>query len=166
MPQSENQPPSEVSRGTIKRDMIALQKIGETLVEMPQSQLDKIPLPDELLDAINLARTLKSNEAKRRQLQYIGKIMRNIDVEPIQAALKKIQLVQTQATTKFHAVEEWRERLIGEGDVAIQTFINEHPDADRQQLRQLIRQAQHNRKSGKDTGAETMLFRYLRDFLE
>lgn len=166
MPQSDDKMPDEISRTTIKNEMTALQKIGETLVAMPQSQLDIIPLPDDLLQAILVARQLTSREAKRRQLQLIGKLMRNVEVAPIEVAIKNVTTVKKKMTAQFHAAEEWRERLIQEGDTAIEVFLGSHPDADRQQLRQLTRQAQQNRKSGKNTGAEKTLFRYLSDFIK
>ena len=166
MPQSDNKLPDEISKATIKREMTALQKIGEALVEMSPSQLDKIPLPDVLVEAITLARNLKSREGKRRQLQYIGKLMRSIEIEPVQAAIKQAKLTNMQATSQFHQAEEWRERLINEGDDAIQAFVSLYTETDRQKLRQLTRQAQHNRKSGKNTGADKTLFRYLRDLIK
>ena len=145
--------------------MTALQNIGEVLVDMPQSQLDKIPLPDELLEAIHLARTLKTGEPKRRQLQHVGKLMRHIDVEPIQAAMNKVQLTHTRATTQCHEAEEWCERLVTEGDNAIQTFVSLYLEADRQTLRQLVRRAQHHRKIEGSTGVNTALFRYVRIYI-
>jgi len=165
MPASDKKLPDEISRSTIKRDMAALQKMGETLVDMPQSQLNKIPLPDVLIQAITLTRNLKSREAKRRQLQFIGKLMRTVEIEPIQLAIKNAKSITTQATGHFHQAEDWRERLINEGDDAIEAFLSLHAEADRQKLRQLTRQAQHNRNSGKNTGAEKTLFRYLIDII-
>lgn len=166
MAQSDDKLPDEISRSTIKRDMIALQKVGEMLVDMPQSQLDKIPLPDVLLEAITLARNLKSREAKRRQLQFIGKLMRTVEIEPIQIAIKNVKFPNTQVTAQFHQVEGWRERLINEGDDAIQVLMSQYEETDKQKLRQLTRQAQHDRKSGKNTGAEKKLFRYLSDLIK
>jgi ribosome-associated protein len=166
MPQSDDQLPDEVSRTTIKNEMTALQKMGETLVEMPQSQLDKISLPGELMEAIMVARQLKSREAKRRQLQLVGKLMRHVEVAPIQAAIKNIAAIKKQVTAQFHQTEEWRERLIKDGDTAIELFLAQFQEADRQQLRQLVRQAQQNRKSGKNTGAEKSLFRYLNEYIK
>lgn len=165
MPESDKTPPDEISKSTIKREMNKLQKLGEALVELPLPQLKKIPLPDELLEAILFVHTLKSRESKRRQLQYIGKLMRNTDVEPIQSAFKHIQLSNSRATEKFHEIEKWRERLVTEGDEALHEFVTLHEKADRQELRKLIRVVQHNRKMAKNTGAETALFRYLKDVL-
>lgn len=165
MPQSENLPPDEFSRSNLKREVEAIHKIGEMLVNMPETQLNSIPLPDKVREAIDVARSIHAREGKRRQLQYIGKLMRQIDLEPIKAAMQKVHLVKAKETEQFHEVEEWRDKLISEGDTAIQSFMDIHADADRQKIRQLVRQAQHDRKSQKNTGAETALFRYLRELL-
>lgn len=149
------------SKSQIKREMIALQKLGEMLVELTPSELDKLELDPTLSEAIATARGLKNHEAKRRQLQYIGKLMRNIDAKPIEEAINKIQNQHHQFDKQFHQIEEWRDKLIAEGDTQLQEFITQYPDADRQQLRQLIRQAQQNQK-----GAKTELFRLLRQLLK
>jgi ribosome-associated protein len=90
MPISDNTPPEPLSKSQRKRDMHALQDIGKTLVGLSDKQLAKIPLSEELLELIKAARTDKGRETQRRQLQYIGKRMRDIDVEPILKALKYI----------------------------------------------------------------------------
>lgn len=158
--------PEHPTKSALKRQMEALQKIGEALVALPEAQLKKIPLENPLLDAIMTARSLKSHEAKRRQLQYIGKIMRNIDVEPVQAALEKVQNKSREGKAQFHQIERWRDRLIAEGDTALEQFIEQYPDADRQHIRQLMRKAQQDVKKQKNTGGETELFRYVRDLVE
>jgi len=91
--------------------------------------------------------------------------MRTIEIEPIQVAIKNAKLLSTQVTAQFHQAEEWREQLINEGDDAIQAFLSLHVEIDIQKLRQLIRQAQQSRKSGRNTGAEKSLFRYLREII-
>jgi|SRR5579872_1138248 len=151
----DSHPPERPTKSALKRQMTALQKMGEILVELPEAQLKKIPLENPLLDAIITARSLKSHEARRRQLQYIGKLMRNIDAEPIQTALEKVQNKNQQSKAQFHQIERWRDRLIAEGDMALQKFLEQYPEADRQRLRQLMRNAQ-----------ETELFRYLRLLVE
>jgi ribosome-associated protein len=158
--------PEENSKSERKRQMLALQKIGEILVELPAPQLAKIPLEERLADAIHLARGLTSHEGKRRQLQYIGRLMRNVDAAPIQEALAKIQLTDQYSKAKFHQVERWRDKLIAEDDATLQDFIQKFPQADAQQLRQLIRNAKKDLKESKKTGAETALFRFLRDAIE
>src|SRR5947207_4279167 len=149
-----------------KRQMLALQKLGEILVALPEVQLKKIPLDNLLLDAVNMARSLKSHEAIRRQLQYIGKIMRNIDPAPIQIALEKIQGTHQKNKAQFHQIERWRDKLIAEGDSALEKLLEQYPEIDRQQIRQLIRNAQHDVLNNKNSGSETELFRYLRCFIE
>jgi ribosome-associated protein len=162
VPYSDPLQPDQTSKSQRKRDMLELQKLGEELIKLTATQLEKMELPDNLLSAIQHAKSLTSNEAKRRQLQYIGKIMRDIDAEPIKAALKRMRFTHEKTTIQFHQAEEWRTKLISEGDDALNAFLNENPNVDRQQLRQLIRKAQQDRKNNRNTGAETALFKYLR----
>lgn len=166
MPQSENQAPDPGSRSQLKREMEALQKIGKELIDLPASEFSKIEMPNELREAILFAHTLKSNEAKRRHLQYIGKLMRTVEVEPIKDAIVKIKNRNSQFTAQFHKVEKWRDRLIEEGDDALQEFMEENPKADRQQLRQLIRNAQKDRNNQKNTGGEKTLFRAIQTIMQ
>lgn len=165
MPVSEKSQPDPLSKTQRKNAMLELQKLGEALIDLSDSQLAQIPMDERLLAAIRTAHTLKTHESIRRHLQYIGKLMRKIDVEPIMAALKTIQYKRDQRTAQFHLTEEWRDRLIVEGDQAIQSLLVSYPEADRQHLRQLIRQAVRDRKANKNSGAETELFRYVRDLI-
>ncbi len=158
--------PEQPTKSALKRQMTALQKMGEILVGLPAAQLNQIPLENPLLDAINTARTLKTHGAIRRQLQYIGKLMRNIDAESIQTALDKVQNKNQQSKAEFHQIERWRDKIISEGDSAIEKFIELHPETDRQHLRQLMRKAQKDVTQAKNTGGETELFRYLREITE
>ncbi len=146
-----------VSKSERKRQMLALQKMGEMLVTLSATQLEKIPLDPTLASAIREARTLTTHEAKRRQLQYIGRLMRDVDPEPIKAALDQFELKKGQSKALLHQIERWRDRLIAEDNEALQAFLNEFPEVDHQHLRQLIR----NAKKGLN-GADTVLFRYLR----
>ena len=162
MPKSDLTPPNEgPSKSQIKRDMQALQKIGEALVALPETQLEKIHLEGRLRTAVLEARQLKGFEAKRRQMQYIGRLMRDTDAQPIEEALAKIQGKHQQTQAQFHQIERWRDRLIAEGDKLLEEFLKQYPDTDRQQLRQLIRNAQQAKQ-----GADTELFRYLRGIVE
>ena len=158
------QPPEDKpSKSQLKRDMTGLQKLGETLTNLSDSELADIPLSDSLLEAIVFTRTLKTHESKRRHLQYIGKIMRKVDTAAILSALKKMQLVHEKSTSEFHHLEQWRDQLIAEGDDALQNLMKTHPELDRQKLRQLIRKAQHDASTEKNTGGASELFRYLRE---
>lgn len=162
MPESVPLQPDKDSKSQRKKDMLALQKIGEALLKLNEVQLAKIEMPDELRTAILFAKSLQSHEAKRRQLQYIGKIMREIDPATITHALDKMARVHEMSTAQFHQIEEWRANLIAKGDDAIMSFLNSYPQCDRQQLRQLVRKAQHDIKHEKNTGAEKALFKYIR----
>lgn len=162
MPESEPLLPDQDSKSQRKRDMLALQKIGESLIKLTEEQLANVLMPDTLRAAIQHSKSLTSHEAKRRHLQYIGKLMREVDAEAIKHALQRIQAVRENNTAQFHYIEQWREKLISAGDDALTLFLKDHPENDRQQLRQLIRKAQQDRKSNKNTGAETALFKYLR----
>lgn len=164
--QASDNPPERESKTQRKKQMLALQKIGAILVELPAAQLAKIPLESPLKEAIIEARTLKSHEGKRRQLQYIGKLMRNIDAQPILDALDKIQLKDNHSRSLFHQVERWRDKFIAEGDAILQEFMQKFPETDSQQLRQFIRNAQRDLKAGKNLGADTALFRYLKGIVD
>ncbi|MEZ9060036.1 ribosome biogenesis factor YjgA [Vibrio pelagius] len=151
-----------VSKTEMKEDMEALQKLGEELVELKPSVLEKFPLSEDLAEAIKDAQRFK-NEAKRRQLQYIGKVMRNEDPEPIQAALDKVRNKHSQATAELHKLEQLRDRIVEDGDTAISEVVEAHPEADRQRLRQLARQANKEKKAGKPAKAYREIFQVLKE---
>jgi ribosome-associated protein len=154
-----------VSKTEMKNDMIELQQLGEALVELKPAALEKFPLPADLAEAIEDAQRFK-NEARRRQLQYIGRLMRHIDVEPIQAALDKYRNKHAQATAAFHRLEQQRDQLIEEGDTAINAVIEKYPEVDRQQLRHLVRQAKKEQQSGKSSKAAREIFQLLKTLEE
>src|SRR5688572_17728634 len=104
------------SKSQRKRDSADLQKLGELLVKLSETQLAKVPLEDPLRKEILFARTLKSHEAIRRQLQYIGKVMRHVDVSEIKIAIEKIQQSSNLSKAQFHLLERWRDKLINQGD--------------------------------------------------
>ncbi len=153
-----------VSKSEMKRDMDALQALGEELVELKPQALAKVPLDDELRDAIKDAQRFK-NEARRRQLQYIGKVMRSIEVEPIQAALDKIRNKHSQVTAQLHKLETLRDTMIEQGDSIIEDVIQQNPATDRQRLRQLVRQAKKEKANNKPARAYREIFQYLRELL-
>lgn len=158
--------PERPSKSQRKRDMTALQKLGEILVNLPAPQLAKIPLEGSLAEAVATARILKSREGLRRQLQYIGRLMRNIDAGPIEEALAVVQSKDQQGKARFHLTERWRDKLIAEGDKQLEEFLNKYPQADHQHLRQLVRKAHSDSATVKKSGADTELFRYLRQIID
>lgn len=151
-----------VSRTEMKLDMADLQKLGEELVTLKPSVLAKFPLSEELASAIKDAQRFK-NEARRRQLQYIGKVMRTTDPEPIQAALDRVRNKHAQTTAALHKLEQLRDRIIEEGDIAIEKALDLYPNADRQRLRQLARQANKEKQSNKPPRAYREIFQLLKE---
>lgn len=154
-----------VSKTEMKEDMEALQVLGEELVGLKPAVLDKIPLREELRDAIDNGQRFK-NEAKRRQLQYIGKLMRSEDPEPIQAALDKIRNKHSQMTAELHKLETLRDRVVEEGDSAIADVMERFPNADRQRLRQLSRQAAKEKQNSKPPKSYREIFQVLKGLLD
>lgn len=154
-----------VSRTEMKNDMEALQKLGEELVGLKPSVLEKFPLPEELRDAITDAQRFK-NEAKRRQLQFIGKLMRSVEQEPIQAALDKHRNKHSQATAELHKLEQLRDRVVQEGDKAIAEVMEKFPQVDRQRIRQLYLQANREKKNNKPPKAYREIFQLLKELNE
>ncbi|OOF22329.1 hypothetical protein BZJ19_14875 [Salinivibrio proteolyticus] len=154
-----------VSKSEMKRDMLALQELGEELVKLKPAVLEKFPLDDDLYTAIVDAQRLK-NEARRRQLQYVGKLMRSRDPEPIQAALDKLQNKHAQQSAELHKLEKLRDRVVDEGDDAINDVMLQYPEADRQRLRQLARQAKKERQQNKPPKAYREIFQYIKGFYD
>jgi len=154
-----------VSRTKKKREVEELQKLGAALIELPRAQLDALDLPEPLLAAVRDAQRIRSHEARRRQVQFIGKVMRSVDPAPVRAALDSITGSSAQARARQQRVERWRERLIG-NDAALTAFAAEHPGADLQALRSLIRNARRELEEGRPPRAQRELFRQLRAAIE
>lgn len=159
-PEAEEAP----SKSELKRRMSALQILGETLVALNEQQLARIPIDDDrLLEAVREARQIRSNSARRRHLQYIGKLMRDIDPAPIQRALDDLHQRHQQANEDFHQLEQLRDDVLRAGLKGVELVIDVWPEADRQQLRQILLQHQRELKQGKPPAAARKLFRYLRE---
>lgn len=153
------------SKSQVKREMEALQKLGEELLALAPASRAKVPMDDELKDALLLADKLSSKrEALRRHIQFIGRLMRSRDIEPIEQALALIRNTNQAATRKFHLVEQWRDRLLAEKD-AVTAFVAEYPEVDVQQLRQLIRQAQKEQQKQQPPKAFRELFQLIRPYI-
>ncbi len=141
----------EASRTDLKRESDELQKLGEGLLELRAALLDKLPLDEKLFDAIADARRITNFEGKRRQMQFIGKLMRKLDaqtLEAVRAALAEQHRAPAEETAALHEAERWRDRLIADDD-ALGGWIETHPATDAQQLRALVRQARKDIKAGK-----------------
>ena len=153
-----------VSKSEIKRDAEDLKQLGEKLVNLTKANLTKVLLDDSLKDAIELAQRLQK-EARRRQLQYIGKLLRSIDAEPIREALEKIENKHNQQQAMLHKLEILRDELVVKGDAALTDLLNEHPSADRQQLRNLIRAAQKEKEQNKPSKAYREIYQILKTLI-
>jgi ribosome-associated protein len=155
------------SKSAMKRRMTALQELGETLTRLSDKQLEKIPLADpQLARAIGEVRAIQSNSARRRHMQYIGKLMRSIDPAPIEAALDNLYQEQRDTADRFHQLERLRDEVLAKGLKGIEQVIEQWPAADRQHLRQLVLQHQRESARGKPPAASRKLFRYLRELQE
>ena len=148
-----------VSKSEIKRDSEQLKKLGAELIELSPQNLEKIPLDEDLKDSIRQAQSFRL-EARRRQIQFIGKLLRNRDPQPIQDALDKVKNRQQQAL--LHKLELVRDQLIAMGDSSLNYLMDEYPRLDRQHLRNLIRAAQKEKEANKPPKAYRDIFQYLK----
>ena len=153
----------EISKSQIKRDAEVLKLIGRQLVDLNNKQLAKIPGSESLFHAISVAhKIIGKHEALRRQIQYIGKVLRNEDVDAISAALDKLNNKHQQLTHASQKLELLRDELIEQGDPKINELLEQFPQLERQKLRQLVRQANKEKKQEKAAKAAKELFTYLK----
>lgn len=150
------------SKSQVKREMRALHDLGRELVDLPARELAKFGFSETLLDAIVLAQNLR-REALRRQLQHIGKLLRDEDEAAIRQTMVQISQPQMDEVKAFHEIEQWRDRLIEGDDEVINRLISRFPDTDRQHLRQLVRNARKERKMEKPPKYSRLLFQYLKN---
>ncbi|MBD3671829.1 MAG: DUF615 domain-containing protein [Gammaproteobacteria bacterium] len=155
-----------VSRSQIKREMQALQELAGELVELNDRQLEQIPLDADMLAGIAESRNIKQHIARKRHLKFLGKLLRQVDDAPIRQALSELRHQDQAGNARFHRMEKWRDRLIAEGDAVLTEFIDEYPTADRQQLRQLVRNAQREYKANKPPKSARQLFKLIRELME
>lgn len=153
----------EISKSQIKREADALKLIGFELVGLNKKQLAQIPGSESLFHAISVAHKISGkHEALRRQIQYIGKILRTEDAVAIQTALDKLNNKHQQLTHATQNLVLLRDQLIEFGDSKIEQLLEEYPQLERQKLRQLVRQANKEKKLEKPAKAATDLFNYLK----
>lgn len=151
------------SKSQVKRDMIALKKLGERLLELSTEQFNALSMEVKLKEAVIEAKRLKRGKAKKRQIQYIGKLMRAVDVEPIKIAMEKFDSSSKLHAQKFHKLEKIRTGLMEDDSLTIDELFAEQPGIDRQYLHQLVRKAQKEQDSAKsDRTHYRKLFRFIR----
>jgi ribosome-associated protein len=151
-----------VSKTRRKQEMHELQALGAELVALSAAHLERMALPAALAQAVHEARRIASHEARRRQVQYIGKLMRGLDAEPIRAQLAAVHGGSAEERARHQRLEHWRTRLI-EDDGALTEFAAAHPASDLQQLRTLIRNARREQAGAHPPRAQRELFRVLRE---
>jgi len=133
-------PEERPSKSELKRQAHALQDLGEALLELPDERLATLPMSDTLLDAVRELKRTRSHEGRRRQMQYVGKLMRQADTEPLREAVAALQLGRAQDSLALHRAERWRDELVADDD-ALTRWVAAHPQSDAQQLRSLVRAA-------------------------
>lgn len=161
----ENDQQEPISKTRLKQMMEDLQDLGEVLVDLPKDKLNQLDLPENLKDAVLEARRITAHGGRRRQLQYIGKLMRGVDPAPIQEKLAQWNGTHAEETARLHRLENWRKRLI-EDDTALAEFLAQHPSDDVQHMRNLIRNARKEAEQNKPPKSSRELFKLLRDRLQ
>ena len=154
-----------ISKTRRKKQMKDLQDLGAALVELSREQLARIDLPEDLREAVTACRGITKHEGRRRQMQYIGKIMRNIDAGPIAAQLAELEAPSRRQTAVFHVAERWRDDIMTEPG-AIERFMKEFPEADANRLRELAEKAREERRTSKPPRSFRDLFHVLNGLLQ
>jgi len=166
MQQTEADDQPEISKSQRKRAMDELKKLGMELLDFSDDALRQLQLPETLLEAICTGKRITSNNARKRQLQYIGKLLKDIDATPLHEAVDARNHQHDSHTREFHQLEELRDKLILDGERALPAVLALFPGTDRQRLLKLSRQARRERESGQPPRASRLLFRYLRELQE
>jgi len=153
------------SKSEAKRESDALQKLGAVLVEAPRDRVKRVPMPEDVLEAILMCQTITNHEGRRRQMQFVGKKMRTLDEEEvaiIQRAIDSWKGASKSETAALHALERRREKLLAD-DTALTVLMAEHPHLDVQHLRTLIRNARKEQLESKPPKAYREIFQILKD---
>jgi len=153
------------SKSELKRQSDALQKLGEQLIEAPRDRVKRVPMPDNLRDAILMCQTITNHEGKRRQVQFVGKLMRSLDEEEvgvIQRTIESWKGTSKAEAAALHALERRRDKLLAD-DKALTQLLEEHPQLDVQHLRALIRNARKEQAENKPPKAYREIFQILKD---
>jgi ribosome-associated protein len=153
------------TKSELKRQAQAVQELADRLVDAPSDLVDGLGLPDKLADAVTLARRIAGGGALVRQKQFVAKLMRGLDLEPIRSALDVRADAARLDAARFRRAERWRDRLVDDGPEALEAFAAEHPAADRVELAELAAAAVVERRSGQAAGAGRRLFRYVQGLL-
>ena len=154
-----------ISKTRRKRDAHELQDLGKALVKLSREELGRIDMPERLREAVDECRRFTRHEAIRRQMQYIGRIMRDIDSAPIAAQLRQIEAPSKRQTALFHVAERWRDEILADPG-AVARFVQEYPHADAQRLRELSERARAEKRTSKPPRQYRDLFHALNVVLQ
>jgi len=154
------------SRTKAKHEVEELQRIGERLLELSPEQIRKMAIPDNLKKEVLFGKTITRHGARRRQLQFIGAIMRTIDSESVVKAIDMLSMARAVAGSKFKKMEQLRDDFLEKDSFHVDRFIEENPMADRQKLGQLVRNAKKEIAAKKPPKSSRTLFKYIREILE
>ena len=149
----------------IKKDMAVLFALSQELADLPPTQLKALELPDILYKSLTEASGMPHKSARKRLLKFITGQLNKIDIDPYLERLARMKSQSAHAVREHHIAERWRARLINDGNAALTELLNDHPHADRQQLRQLIRNAQKETELAKPPKSSRFLYRYLKVLL-
>ena len=149
-----------------KRDIAARTELVEKMTGLTERELERLGLADNVIAEVGKVRAIKPSGARKRQLKHCVKYLQDADLSQVELYLADRHSQQVEVNQALHRLERWRDRLVAEGDQALQQLLSELPTLDRQQMRQLVRDAQRERDQGKPAGAGRKLFRYLREQFE
>ncbi len=153
------------NKSQIKREIAVLHALAEEMVALPVMQMEQLNLPADVFEAAKAGAKITQRGARKRHIKFLTGLLRKIDVEPIKADLAKMKNQSALAVKEHHILERWRDRLIAEGDQALSELLQEYPDTDRQQLRQLIRNAKKEADSGRPPKFSRMIYQYLKTLI-
>ena len=160
--------PEFISKSQKKREAEAAQSLGERLVTLNESQLKQLDLPETLYDAVKEAQSIHAYGGKKRQLQFIGKLMRdeNLDTEGINRLFARIDGAALENKQAFKAIEQWRDKLVEQGDEAVSLLLDKYPQTDAQQIRQLVRNANNKKNEKLAQKSKKALFQTVKQIIE
>lgn len=152
-----------VSKSEVKRQMLAFQILGERLMSLKPAAWEALNFSQSMMEALHESTRIKHPNARRRHVRRLGKLLQEEDTEQVQQLFDRMDNKHLEDVQHFHRLERWRDRLVDEGDAALSELLNEYPNADRQQFRQLIRIAQKEQQQEKPPAAARKIFKLLRE---
>ncbi|OOZ35898.1 ribosome biogenesis factor YjgA [Solemya velesiana gill symbiont] len=151
-----------VSRTQLKKEMQAFQDLGERLMKLKPEIWEQFNFSESMRDALQESRRIKNHNAIRRHIRRLGKLLKDEDTAQVQTLFERMDNEHLQDVQRFHRIERWRDRLMDEGDDALNELLDICPNADRQHLRQLIRTGVKERLQGKSPAVQRELFKYIK----